>query len=231
MLDDKNNKVSRQSSEYSKLLISCNHQNIVIRDNIIDSISENGTYTIDVKYNGQTKHFPICLNVAINNQQQEYQVLFNQQWYDESLSKLSANPKYFKICGVIRNLQEYNSLSPSNDKYIIIAFLLRALMEYTTKAYIDLFSLKKPADNLSSLITTVKGHLSDKRSLNKEEVKALKNTNDIETLNGLIHDYGTTISSIDIKTTCSKYQKYFSVVFNRLSEGPVSGGAQQNLVG
>lgn len=149
--------------------------------------------------------------------------MFNQQWYDESLSKLSANPKYFKICGVIRNLQEYNSLSPSNDKYIIIAFLLRALMEYTTKAYIDLFSLKKPADNLSSLITTVKGHLSDKRSLNKEEVKALKNTNDIETLNGLIHDYGTTISSIDIKTTCSKYQKYFSVVFNRLSEGVNNG--------
>ena len=223
LLDDKNNKVSRQSSEYSKLLISCNHQNIVIRDNIIDSISENGTYTIDVKYNGQTKHFPICLNVAINNQQQEYQVLFNQQWYDESLSKLSANPKYFKICGVIRNLQEYNSLSPSNDKYIIIAFLLRALMEYTTKAYIDLFSLKKPADNLSSLITTVKGHLSDKRSLNKEEVKALKNTNDIETLNGLIHDYGTTISSIDIKTTCSKYQNFFSVVFNRLSEGVNNG--------
>lgn len=223
LLDDKNNKVLRQSSEYSKLLISCNHQNIVIKENIIDSISENGTYTIDVKYNGQTKHFLICLNVEINNQQQEYQVLFNQQWYNESLSKLSANPKYSKICGVIRNLQEYNSLSHSNDKYIIIAFLLRALMEYTTKAYIDLFSLKKPADNLSSLITTVKGHLSDKGSLNKEEVKALKNTNDIETLNGLIHDYGTTISSIDIKTTCSKYQKYFSVVFNRLSEGVNNG--------
>lgn len=221
--DDKNNKVSRRSSEYSRLLISCNHQNIVITDNIIESISENGTYTIDVEYNGQTKHFPICLNIAINNQQQEYQVLFNQRWYDESLSKLSANPKYFKICGVIRNLQKYNSLSHSNDEYIIIAFLLRALMEYTTKAYIDLFSVKKPADNLSSLITTVKGHLSDKGLLNKEEVKALKNTNDIETLNGLIHDYGTTISSIDIKTTCSKYQKYFSVVFNRLSEGVNNG--------
>ena len=221
--DDKNNKVSRQSSEYSRLLISCNHQDIVITDNIIESISENGTYTIDVRYNGQTKHFPICLNIAINNQQQEYQVLFNQRWYDESLSKLSANPKYFKICGVIRNLQKYNSLSHSNDEYIIIAFLLRELMEYTTKAYIDLFSVKKPADNLSSLITTVKGHLSDKGLLNKEEVKALKNTNDIETLNGLIHDYGTTISSIDIKTTCSKYQKYFSVVFNRLSEGVNNG--------
>lgn len=221
--DDKNNKVSRQSSEYSRLLISCNHQNIVITDNIIESISENGTYTIDVKYNEQTKHFPICLNIAINNQQQEYQVLFNQRWYDESLSKLSANPKYFKICGVIRNLQKYNSLSHSNDEYIIIAFLLRALIEYTTKAYIDLFSVKKPADNLSSLITTVKGHLSDKGLLNKEEVKALKNTNDIETLNGLIHDYGTTISSIDIKTTCSKYQNFFSIVFNRLYEGVNNG--------
>ena len=75
---------------------------------------------------------------------------------------------------MIRNLQKYNSLSHSNDEYIIIAFLLRALIEYTTKAYIDLFSVKKPADNLSSLITTVKGHLSDKGLLNKEEVKAFK---------------------------------------------------------
>ena len=45
----------------------------------------------------------------------------------------------FKICGVIRNLQKYNSLSHNDDEYIILAFLLRALMEYTAKAYIALF--------------------------------------------------------------------------------------------
>ena len=203
--------------------ISCTHRNIVIKNNVIDSISENGKYDIAVNYAGETKHFQIFLNIEIDAHQEDYQFLFNQQWYDESLSKLSANPKYFKICGVIRNLQKYNSLSHNDDEYIILAFLLRALMEYTAKAYIDLFSIKKPADNLSSFITTVKGHLSDKGLLNKEEVKALKNTNDIETLNGLIHDYGATISSIDIKTTCSKYQKYFSVVFDRLSEGVNNG--------
>ena len=223
LVDNEGNKVSKQSSEYSRISISCTHRNIVIKNNVIDSISENGKYDIAVNYAGETKHFQIFLNIEIDAHQEDYRFLFNQQWYDESLSKLSANPKYFKICGVIRNLQKYNSLSHNDDEYIILAFLLRALMEYTAKAYIDLFSIKKPADNLSFFITTVKGHLSDKGLLNKEEVKALKNTNDIETLNGLIHDYGATISSIDIKTTCSKYQKYFSVVFDRLSEGVNNG--------
>lgn len=46
-------------------------------------------------------------------------------------------------------------------------------MEYTAKAYIDLFSIKKPADIYPPSLP-VKGHLSDKGLLNKEEVKALK---------------------------------------------------------
>ena len=219
LVDSLGNEVPRQSSVYNNILISCTHRNIVIQNNVINSMSENGKYTIDVKYAEDTKHFQIFLNIEINTHQQEQQVLFNQQWFDESLSKLSSNPRYFKICGVIRNIQKYNSLSHNNDEYIVLAFLLRTLLEYTTKAYVDLFLTKKPADNLSSLITTVRGHLSDKGLLNREEAKALKNTSDIEILNGLIHDYGTAISSIDVRTTCNKYQKYFLVLFDKLSEG------------
>lgn len=219
LVDNLENEVPRQSSEYNNILVSCTHRNIVIKNNIINSMSENGNYTIDVEYAEKIKHFQIFLNIEANIQQQEHQVLFNQQWFDESLSKLSSNPKYFKICGVIRNIQKYNSLSDNNDEYIVLTFLLRALLEYTAKAYVDLFLNKNTADNLSSLITTVKGHLSDKKLLKREEAKALKNTADIEILNGSIHDYGTAISSIDLRTTCKKYQKYFLVLFDRLSEG------------
>ena len=219
LFDNLENEVPRQSSEYNNILVSCTHRNIVIQNNIINSMSENGNYTINVEYAEEIKHFQIFLNIEVNTQQQDHQVLFNQQWFDESLSKLSSNPKYFKICGVIRNIQKYNSLSDNNDEYIVLTFLLRALLEYTAKAYMDLFLTKKTDGNLSSLIATVKGHLSDKKLLNKEEAKALKNTNDIEILNGSIHDYETAISSIDVRTTCKKYQKYFLVLFDRLSEG------------
>lgn len=219
LFDNLEDEVPRQSSEYNNILVSCTHRNIVIQNNIINSMSENGNYTIDVEYAEEIKHFQIFLNIEVNTQQQDHQVLFNQQWFDESLSKLSSNPKYFKICGVIRNIQKYNSLSDNNDEYIVLTFLLRALLEYTAKAYVDLFLTKKTDGNLSSLIVTVKGQLSDKKLLNREEAKALKNTNDIEILNGLIHDYGTAISSIDVRTTCKKYQKYFLVLFDRLSEG------------
>ena len=219
LFDNLENEVPRQSSEYNNVLVSCTHRNIVIQNNIINSMSENGNYTINVEYAEEIKHFQIFLNIEVNTQQQDHQVLFNQQWFDESLSKLSSNPKYFKICGVIRNIQKYNSLSDNNDEYIVLTFLLRALLEYTAKAYVDLFLTKKTDGNLSSLVATVKGHLSDKKLLNKEEAKALKNTNDIEILNGSIHDYETAISSIDVRTTCKKYQKYFLVLFDRLSEG------------
>lgn len=219
LFDNLENEVPRQSSEYNNILVSCTHRNIVIQNNIINSMSENGNYTINVEYAEEIKHFQIFLNIEVNTHQQEHRVLFNQQWFDESLSKLSSNPKYFKICGVIRNIQKYNSLSDNNDEYIVLTFLLRALLEYTAKAYVDLFLPKKTDGNLSSLIANVKGHLSDKKLLNKEEAKALKNTNDIEILNGSIHDYETVISSIDVRTTCKKYQKYFLVLFDRLSEG------------
>lgn len=219
LFDNLENEVPRQSSEYNNILVSCTHRNIVIQNNIINSMSENGNYTINVEYAEEIKHFQIFLNIEVNTHQQEHRVLFNQQWFDESLSKLSSNPKYFKICGVIRNIQKYNSLSDNNDEYIVLTFLLRALLEYTAKAYVDLFLPIKTDGNLSSLIANVKGHLSDKKLLNKEEAKALKNTNDIEILNGSIHDYETVISSIDVRTTCKKYQKYFLVLFDRLSEG------------
>ena len=221
--DDKNNKVSKQSSEYSRLLISCKHQNIVIINNIIESISENGTYNIDVEYNGQIKHFSIFLNIAINNQQQEYQILFNQQWYDESLSKLSANPEYSKICAVLRKLQKYNTLSHDKGEHLIIVFLLRTLFEYSSKAYADLFLSKQNQGSLPPLVSAIRSHLFDNKLITQTEMKAIKNTEDIDTLNSQIHDYKTSISSIAIQSTCSKYQNFFSVVFNRLYKGVNNG--------
>ena len=54
-------------------------------------------------------------------------------------------------------------------------------------------------------------------------MKSIKNTDDIDMLNSQIHDYTTSTSSIAIQTVCSKYEKFFSVVFNRLHEGVNNG--------
>lgn len=223
LLDDKNNIVSRQSSEYARLSIQCNHQNIVIIDNIIQSVSENGSYTIKVKYNGQTKSFPIFLNIVIENQQEDYQVLFKQQWYDESLSKLSSNHQYSKICSVLRKLNKYNVLSHDEGDYLIIVFLLRTLFEYSSKAYADLFLPKQDQSKLPPLVSSIRGHLFDNKLITTTEMKAIKKTEDIDMLNSLIHDYKTSVSSISLQTTCKKYQKFFSTVFNRLYEGGNNG--------
>lgn len=223
LVDNEGNRVTKQNSEYNKISISCADRNIVIKNNVIDSISENGRYTIDVEYSGETKQFVILLNITNVAQQEDYQVLFNQQWYDESLSKLSSNPKYSKICAVLRKLQEYNTLSHDIGSHLIIIFLLRTLFEYSSKAYADLFLPNQEQGKLPSLVSSIRSHLFAKKLITQTEMKSIKNTDDIDMLNSQIHDYTTSTSSIAIQTVCSKYEKFFSVVFNRLHEGVNNG--------
>jgi hypothetical protein len=224
LVDENNNRIPRQSSDYARISVSCSHQNIVIKDNIIDSISENGAYDIEVQYNGIIKYFKIFLNVDFNNRQQDYQVLFDQNWYDESLAKLSSNTNYFKICEVIKKLQNSNVLSMNTGDHIIIAFLLRNLIEYSTKAYVDLVDIKQPPEKLPALVSVVKNHLVTNKKLSKTEAKTFnKHDIDIETLNGLIHDYKTEISITTIQSIGRKFKRYFSVIFNRLVEGVNNG--------
>ena len=224
LVDEEGNKIPKQSSDYTKISISCSHRNIVIKDNIIDSISENGKYDIEVQYNGFVKKFKIFLNIAVNNQQHDYQVLFDQNWYNESLAKLSSNSNYLKICEVIKKLQTCNVLSMNTGDHIIIAFLLRNLIEYSTRAYADLVNLKQPQEKLPALVSAVKNHLVTTEKLSKTESKALnKHDIDIETLNGLIHDYKTETSIVTIQSTGRKFKRYFSVIFDRLLEGENNG--------
>ncbi|HFI0415175.1 TPA: hypothetical protein ACGOYS_000533 [Streptococcus suis] len=223
LVNNEGNRVTKQNSEYNKISISCADRNIVIKNNVIDSISENGRYTIDVEYSGETKQFVILLNITNVAQQEDYQVLFNQQWYDESLSKLSSNPKYSKICAVLRKLQEYNTLSHDIGSHLIIIFLLRTLFEYSSKAYADLFLPNQEQGKLPSLVSSIRSHLFAKKLITQTEMKSIKNTDDIDMLNSQIHDYTTSTSSIAIQTVCSKYEKFFSVVFNRLHEGVNNG--------
>ena len=224
LFDENDNEVPRQSSEYNRISFSCTHQNIVLDNNVINPISENGIYTINVEYDTIKRSFPIFLNVAMSTPHQEYQVLFNNKWYNESLAKLSSKHEYFKICEVIKKLQSFNVLSADIGDHIIIAFLLRNLIEYSTKAYSDLLNLKHSQDKLSPLVSAVKNHLVTTTRFSKTEAKALNNHDmDIELLNGLIHDYRTSVSITNIQSIGQKFNRYFSVIFDKLYEGVNNG--------
>ena len=108
--------------------------------------------------------------------------------------------------------------------HIIIAFLLRNLIEYSTRAYADLVNIKQPQEKLPALVSAVKNHLVTTEKLSTTESKALnKHDIDIETLNGLIHDYKTETSIVTIQSTGRKFKRYFSVIFDRLLEGENNG--------
>ena len=54
--------------------------------------------------------------------------------------------------------------------------------------------------------------------LPKELKKTLRNKADIESLNGTIHDYNSTLSNIDILSIFNKYRPYLNIVYAELSK-------------
>ncbi|WNZ91961.1 hypothetical protein QYR59_02615 [Streptococcus iniae] len=98
------------------------------------------------------------------------------------------------------------------------------MIEYSTKAYIELAEIRETQEKLPPLVSIVKNHLVTKEILTKTEAKAFnKHDIDIEALNGMIHDYKTEVSTVSIQSIAAKFTLYFSVIFKRLSEGMNNG--------
>lgn len=217
--DEKGNTVNERSSEYKIVAFSSSDDGISIKKSLILPISENGEYKIKVYYKGIIKEFKLVLNIKKETQDLRKDVLFSEKWYLESIAKLSNNSNYDKICSVLRNMKKINDLKLESDILINVNFLTRILLEYSSRAYADKYLIKERDKDLPVLISSIRQQLLNKKIINNTEAKAIKKTDDIQVLNSQIHDYRTFASTIDAKTTCDKYQKYLTVIFEEITKG------------
>ncbi|KPN14920.1 hypothetical protein AKG37_17485 [Bacillus australimaris] len=202
---------------YSEIAVYSDDNDIAIINNKISALSKNGEYNINIRLNDIVKTYKVYLNIPFKKSVAG-EVLFSEEWYQKSFGLLAKKEEYSNIVSVLNCLEKEKDISTQSDKFVIIAFLIRVLLEYSSKAYWDKHrnGIDRPSD-LTQLISKVSAHLYDKEIINKELKKSFGNGKDIETLNGKIHDYRSNISSITLKTIFKAYQTYLDKLFAALS--------------
>ncbi|MEW9497620.1 hypothetical protein [Bacillus altitudinis] len=209
--------LSENHDIYSEIAVYSDDNDIAIINNKISALSKNGEYNINIRLNDIVKTYKVFLNIPLKKSVAG-EVLFSEEWYQKSFGLLAKKEEYSNIVSVLNCLEKEKDISTQSDKFVIIAFLIRVLLEYSSKAYWDKHrnGIDRPSD-LTQLISKVSAHLYDKEIINKELKKSFGNGKDIETLNGKIHDYRSNISSITLKTIFKAYQTYLDKLFAALS--------------
>ncbi|SPP26722.1 hypothetical protein [Brochothrix thermosphacta] len=220
ILDEKSNHISKNSSIFQNVVFWSEGNNIAIKGSRILALSENGKYTIKVKFLDVEKSYSIFLKIPRQRkQQEEHKDLFSEKWFDDSVALLSSKEEYSNIISVLKCLSDNKDISKSSDNFVMLSFLIRILIEYSSKAYWDKYRTdQNTPGSLTTYISNISSYLFSKKIITKEEKKSFSNGNDLETLNGQIHDYKSNISSISIETIFKSYKIYLDKLFLELNK-------------
>lgn len=150
-------------------------------------------------------------------------MLFPNSWYQKAIKLLNkannGKDKYNKIIGVIRDLESNNNLEENNDYFVTTTFLIRELLEYSSKAYVDKCKMKeiKEKNYLPTYVSRISQKLNQQEKISLEEQKTLKGK-DIDILNGNIHGYDTYITLTDMYSFGKSYKKYLTKIYEVLAD-------------
>ncbi|MBU5363448.1 hypothetical protein KQI58_20710 [Enterococcus raffinosus] len=225
LYDDDSVPISQQSSEYQKIIFSAPEQSgILLNNSKILKNSNPGNYCINCAFLDQEKNFKVTINDNHDlDAPQIYESFIHNDWKNEMINKLSQNHQYEKIATTLNSLSRYsNSTSYSKEDVLLIAFLIRALLEFSTKAFIAKYpdTIKTEEKQLGKLVFRTGEKMFQLRSdiFTLENKKPIKSQDDIETLNGIVHDYRTYLTSKDFSRIISKYIPYLEAVIIFLTE-------------
>ena len=216
-LTEQNRILPKSSPEYKNISFGSENSDFIIEKTKISQVTKNGKYKIKVTYGNQHEEFHVNLLVIKKIETTKKITFFPPEWYLEAKEQLNIKgAPYNKIICVLNDLEESNNVNEIKDGYIVTAFLIRTLIEYSTNAYIDKY-IEKPGSSLPANVKTVSENLRQKNKIKKEEGKVI-NPNYLEELNGNIHGYTANINSFTVTSLCSNYGVYLSSIFEALSE-------------
>lgn len=220
ILDENSNEISKNSSVFDNLSFSAESSNIAIKGNRILSVSENGKYTVRVKFYEIEKSFSVFLKIPRKkSNRRDSKELFSDKWFSDSVALLSSKDEYHNIISVLRCLDDNRDIYRNSDNFVMLSFLVRILVEYTSKAYWDKYREgQKEPSSLSNYINNISNDLYNKKTITKEQKKSFSNGSDLEQLNGQIHDYKSNISAIAIETIFKAYKNYLDKLFIELNK-------------
>ena len=221
LYDDKNDVIPQKSSEYEKISFKASPtEGILLKHSTILKNSKPGNYIITASFGNQTEEFRVTINrtnVEISNFTESF---INKDWLEQMISSLQKSPKFEKIISTLITLSDLTNKSNSltHSETLIVTFLIRAVLEYVSNAYVEHYEGLKnnstPETNLPKLVKLVSEDMYSRKGsqFTLEKKKAIKANDDIELLNGVIHDYTTTASNQDFKRIFAKYIPYIESV-------------------
>ncbi|OAI84168.1 hypothetical protein AYO36_13470 [Exiguobacterium sp. KKBO11] len=218
LYDNDGNLIPSKSSQYKKIKFSCSSNNILLKESTVIKNTKPGYYSISVTFDSQLDTldtFDIFIQSKLLTSSSHYSFDFI-----EIITSLSKNNKYFKIVEVLMSLQKQISSQNNNEtqsSVLLTSFLIRALLEYLSKAYRDIYLINEKEnknDNLPHLVKVVSEDMFNKKTniFTIEMKKAIKAHDDIESLNGIVHDYQTTLTDQDFKRILQKYFPYINAI-------------------
>lgn len=221
LYDNNSELIPKTSSEYKNISYSSDNNGIIINNGIILSDSQNNVYSVKAVYKEQSLYLKIVLHITHKNDTITTKHIIDEHWKNNSLAKLSGNSNYSKICLAISALSRITLNNKDlQENYLVSSCLIRCILEYSTNAFNDAIiqDSKLGAKSLPDAVSQVIEYLFSKKLISIELKKTLKSKADIESLNGTIHDYNSTLSSIDILSIFNKYKPYLNIIFKELNE-------------
>lgn len=214
LYDDKSNKIPLKSSVYEKISFKATpEEGILLKKSTILKNSKPGNYVITALFGNQSENFKISIINKSSVEAPDFKESFiHDKWLKQMIASLQKSHKFDKIITILITLSSLTNKDKilSKSEVLIVTFLIRALLEYVSKAYIDHFEIsnnKLTSENLPQLVKTVAEDMFNKKNsqFTIEKKKAIKANDDIELLNGVIHDYTTLLSNQDFKRIFAKY--------------------------
>ncbi|WP_217587451.1 hypothetical protein [Lentibacillus saliphilus] len=224
LYDDTSNEITKKSSIYNNVSFTTQaNDDILIKDNYVLENSKPKLYKVTASYENQSVSFNLIIEQEQSNARPSQDLLFDDEWRIRMVSKLDEQIDYHKIRDVIYSLSLYKNLSKiKTHDVLIVSFLIRALLEYLSKAYIDrhpeVNKKNNSSDNLGSKIKMVSEDMYNKNQLsfNLEQKKSIKNQDDLELINGIVHDYKTVLTNQDFIRIFKKYKPFVESIIKSL---------------
>ncbi|PJZ01785.1 hypothetical protein CPT06_03100 [Bacillus vallismortis] len=224
LYDDTSSEITKKSSIYNNIKFTTQpSDDILIKENCVLENSKPNLYKVNASYEEQNVTFDLIIEPEQSNARPKQDLLFDDEWRIRMVSKLDEDIDYHKIRDVIYSLSLYKNLSKIKmQDVLIVTFLIRALLEYLSKAYIDRYpeitQRNNGPDNLGNKIKMVSEDMFNKNpsSFNLEQKKSIKNQDDLELINGIVHDYKTVLSNQDFIRIFRKYKPFIESIINLL---------------
>ncbi|WP_185184136.1 hypothetical protein [Bacillus subtilis] len=224
LYDESSNEITKKSSIYNNIKFTTQESDdILIKENFVLENSKPKLYKFNASYEKQIVTFDLIIEPEQSNARPKQDLLFDDEWRIRMESKLGEQIDYHKIRDVIYSLSLYKNLSKIKmHDVLIVSFLIRALLEYLSKAYIDrypeLMQKNNGSDNLGNKIKIVSEDMYNKShsSFTLEQKKSIKNQDDLELINGIVHDYKTILTNQDFIRIFRKYKPFIESIINLL---------------